>query len=215
MFRWPIAFTLCALLMAGCEDRHRRAVRREVTRRGLEDNSQAEASEGAGPTSDRRQPAESTSREVDLGTMGLTAPDDWIRNRPAISFILAEFSLPRAEGDAADARLTVSAAGGSIEENVERWRRQFGEKPEKESVQQVEISGVQVTVSDFSGIYSDQPGPFATPVKRADYRMLGAIIPLEKQLYFVKCYGPKKTLAERADEFDAFLRSLRSKQSAR
>ena len=47
---------------------------------------------------------------------------------------------------------------------------------------------------------------------RPDYRMLGAIfqIPGDGRLYFVKCYGPKKTIAARADEIKGFLKSLRS-----
>jgi hypothetical protein len=40
--------------------------------------------------------------------------------------------------------------------------------------------------------------------------MLGAIIDLgEEQLYFLKAYGPAKTLAAHADEFRALLQSLK------
>jgi len=147
-------------------------------------------------------------REVSLGRMGLSAPEGWLRKPPAVDFILAEFILSRAEGDAADVRLTVSSVGGSVEQNVDRWRGQFGGKPQKESLDRVEIAGVEVTLVDFCGTYVDQRGPFAPTVERPDYRLLGAIIPLEGRLYFVKCYGPRKGMAARAEEFRAFVRSL-------
>jgi len=115
-------------------------------------------------------------REVSLGRMGLSAPEGWLRKPPAVDFILAEFILSRAEGDAADVRLTVSSVGGSVEQNVDRWRGQFGGKPQKESLDRVEIAGVEVTLVDFCGTYVDQRGPFAPTVERPDYRLLGAIL---------------------------------------
>ena len=46
---------------------------------------------------------------------------------------------------------------------------------------------------------------------RPDYRMLGAIfqVPGDDRLYFIKCYGPKKTITARADEIKGFLTSLK------
>ena len=39
--------------------------------------------------------------------------------------------------------------------------------------------------------------------------MLGAIFETDGRLNFVKCYGPSKTMAARADEIKGFLRSLK------
>jgi hypothetical protein len=64
-------------------------------------------------------------------------------------------------------------------------------------------------VVDFSGTFNDQRGPFAPAVECPDYRMLGAIFDVDGQLHFIKCYGPSKTMAARADEFRAFVRSLK------
>jgi len=227
MIRWAVAFALCALLTSGCGNRHRPVVRSSQPDPGPEATSRVESPEPPGRTTNREQPvgpfggASAMShrweggREVSLGRMRLTAPESWQRKRPAVNFILAEFSLPRVEGDAADGRLTVSLMGGSVEGNVDRWRGQFGGKPQKESLDRVEIAGIEVTLADFSGTYVDERGPFAPVVQRPDYRLLGAIIPLEGQLYFVKCYGPQKSMAERADEFHAFVRSLRLGASPR
>jgi hypothetical protein len=210
MVRCLIALAVCVLLTAGCGSRHRPVVRRSQSDPGREDSSQVESPETPDPTTRREPPDEIPGREVNLGRMCLTAPESWLRKRPAVSFILAEFSLPHVEGDAADGRLTVSEVGGSVEENVERWRGQFAGKPQEESEDQVEIAGIEVTLVDFSGTYIDRRGPMTPVVERPDYRLLGAILPIEGQLYFLKCYGPERTVAERADEFHAFVRSLGS-----
>jgi hypothetical protein len=147
--------------------------------------------------------------EMDLGAIRLTAPKTWVRKPPLVNFILAEFSLPRAEGDPADARLTVTIAGGTIDENVSRWRQQFGEKPEKEAKEQVEVGGTRVSVVDFAGTYHDQRGPMAPAAECPGYRMLGAIFEAGGQMHFIKCSGPAKTVSAHAAEFRSFLESLK------
>lgn len=146
--------------------------------------------------------------EASFGSIRLTAPAGWTRQPPRNQFVAAEFTLPKAEGDEADGRLTLSLAGGSIKENVERWRSQFGDKPEKDSEQELTIAGCQVTVVDFVGTFSDQPGPFAPAVERPGYRMLAAIVPIGEQLHFIKAYGPHKTMGDHEDAFHAFLQTL-------
>ncbi len=99
------------------------------------------------------------SREVDIGTLCLTAPDEWVRREPSSQFLLTEFALPKAEGDAEDGRLTVSSAGGTVADNLTRWKGQFGGKPDKESQETIEVAGVKISVVDYTGTFSDQRGP--------------------------------------------------------
>lgn len=148
---------------------------------------------------------------VAVGAVQLTAPEGWVRQQPRNEFVNAEFTLPKAEGDPRDGRLTVSTAGGSIDANVDRWRGQFGDKPKKDEREELEAGGLKVTVIDLAGSYNDQPGPFAPGVQREGYRMLAAIIPVGDQLHFVKAYGPEKTMAEHEDAFHAFVQSVRKK----
>ncbi|MCU0961458.1 MAG: hypothetical protein MUF48_15285 [Pirellulaceae bacterium] len=119
------------------------------------------------------------SRDVEIGSMLLVAPDDWIRREPSSQFLITEFSLAKAEGDADDGRLTVSTAGGTVEDNVARWKGQFGDQPETEA--------------------------------QETYRMLGAVIPLDGQLFFIKAYGPAKTVAAHEDRIRQFIRSVKPK----
>ena len=155
--------------------------------------------------------AEALGVEVDLEAIRLTGTDKWVRKQPRSTFVRAEFALPKAEGDAQDGRLTVSTAGGTIQDNLDRWRKQFGGQPTKESKDELEVAGTKITVVDFSGTYADQAGPFAPAVERAGYRMLGAVIPVKGELYFVKAYGPEKTMAAQTESFRAFLKTLKVK----
>ena len=53
--------------------------------------------------------------------------------------------------------------------------------------------GLEITLVDISGDFQDQRGPFAPATTQPGSRMLGAIIPVEGELYFIKAVGPEKT----------------------
>ena len=146
---------------------------------------------------------------VELDKITLTAPPGWDRRAPSSGFVLAEFYLPKVEGADRDGRLTVSTAGGDLEANIERWRSQFGGKPEKESRRTTNADGLEITLVDYSGEFNDQRGPFAPATPQPGSRMLAAIIPIEGELFFVKAVGPEKTIAKYADEFVAFVESVK------
>jgi hypothetical protein len=158
-------------------------------------------------------PLDTSGGEVKLEALTLTAPEGWGRRQPQSSFIDAEFVLPKAEGDDADGRLTVSRAGGSVEANIERWKGQFtnlqAAKEEK-----IDAGGIEATLVDLSGEFDDKRGPFAPAVARADYRMIAAIIPVGEQLHFVKATGPQKTLESHAEAIKNFVRSAKRNDSA-
>jgi hypothetical protein len=130
--------------------------------------------------------AEQTDGKLALDRLVFAVPEGWQRKPASSGFVLAEFALPKAEGDEADGRLTVSVAGGSIEANIDRWREQFGNNPERAEEGRKEIGGLSVTIVDFSGEFNDQRGPFAPATRRSGYRMLAAIIPVDGELHFVK-----------------------------
>jgi hypothetical protein len=148
---------------------------------------------------------------VELDKVTLVAPAGWERRTPSSGFVLAEFYMPKAAGADKDGRLTVSTAGGDIEANIERWRSQFGNKPETESRKTIEAEGLEITLVDFTGEFSDQRGPFAPATASPGSRMLAAIIPIEGELYFVKAVGPQKTMDAHADEFMAFVESVKKR----
>lgn len=154
------------------------------------------------------------SREVEIGPMMLTAPQEWVRRQPSSQFLITEFTLPKPDDGTDDGRLTVSTAGGTIEDNLARWRGQFGGQPETQSQETLDVGGVAITLVDYSGTFTDSLGMFAPGPQRPDYRMIGAVIPLGGQLFFVKGYGPAKTIEANAARIHAFLESLKPLQPA-
>ena len=174
---------------------------------------------GMNPHSGMQMPAggsdvklENTGK-LDFDSVHFTVPKSWVPKAHSPMF-QAEFAIPRAEGDQQDGRLTVGQFGGTLEDNVDRWKKQFGNKPDKENEETLDAGGVKIVLVDFTGTFSDSSGPMmmAGPsVSHPDYRMFGAIFPVPggDRLCVVKCYGSKKTITARADEIKGFLRSLK------
>ncbi|MBI85479.1 MAG: hypothetical protein CMJ81_19980 [Planctomycetaceae bacterium] len=147
----------------------------------------------------------------------MKVPVSWVRKQPRVKIIELEFSIPKVEDDQRDGRLTMMAAGGSLQQNVNRWLGQFRDARPKKDVggnvaQRLKAGGKTIHLVDISGTYQDRRGPFAPPTSREGYRMLGAIIETAKlgqTLYFCKFYGPQTTVAANEKSFMQMLESLK------
>jgi hypothetical protein len=137
-----------------------------------------------------------------------------MRERPPISFILAQFSLPRAAGDKSDAQLTVTSPGEHNPTAIERVREQLKENPEEGSVEHLQIAGNEVVLVDSTGDYNDdeeeESDPSSKPENEGRYRALNAMVFLGDKVYILNCTGPEKTVTERAGEFRAFLQTMKA-----
>jgi hypothetical protein len=153
----------------------------------------------------------------DIGSKhSLTAPADWVKKEPRSRIVEYEFEIPKAEGDELPGRVTVMGAGGGVEANVARWKGQFKseEGDVKADIKQSKVAEQDIHFVDIKGTYVDKPSPFAqTPgVDRANYRMIGAIITTEGGgQYFVKAYGPAKTMEKALPGFQKMLDGLKAK----
>ena len=151
------------------------------------------------------------------GKLTLTAPEGWTKKPPASRIVEAELATPPAKGDETPGRLTAMGAGGSVEENITRWAKQFpgeGGAAAKPKLDKLSVGGAEVQIVDLSGTYEDKPGgPFAGKgVMRENYRMLGAIIQTKDAgNYFLKLYGPKATIGEAEKGFHEMIKSLKVK----
>lgn len=150
---------------------------------------------------------------IPLGSgLEFAPPEGWSRQQPRSSMVETEFAIEAVEGDKDRGRATVMSAQGTIEANIERWQDQFSERPEAK-VEKIEAAGKEITMVDLAGTYKDQPGPFAPAVERPDYRMLAAIIPTDDRgNYFIKFYGPKKTVAANEQAFRQLIASIKPRQ---
>src|SRR5438309_1885424 len=86
------------------------------------------------------------------------APDGWRQSPPSSSMRVAEFTLPRAAGDAEDAQLVVyyfGGSGGSVDANMQRWVGQIqqpdGRPSSAASKKETRtVNGLAVTLVDVS-----------------------------------------------------------------
>jgi hypothetical protein len=153
-------------------------------------------------------------RTIFVGQKKMTAPENWVPKPPAMQMIAQEFSVPAAEGDQQDGRVTVMVAGGSIEANLDRWMNQFAQPDgsktsDRVKVEKKTVGGQEVHLADLSGTYHDSRGMMGPAVDRPDYRMLAAIIPTAEGNYFIKFYGPKKTVSQNENAFHTMIEGLR------
>jgi hypothetical protein len=151
------------------------------------------------------------------GQLQLKAPATWVRKKPQTAIIEYEFAVPASQGDTTDGRLTVMGAGGGVDANIDRWYGQFtqpdgGSTRDRAKVKKIKAAGDDVHLVDISGTFRDQRGPMAPAVERPKYRMLAAII-ITKSAgnYFVKLYGPERTIADQEKAFVAMIEGLAHK----
>lgn len=172
-----------------------------------EETAGSGAQESRGPESAEVEAGRGTFLER-LAAHGVEAsiPRAWREVSGRSPLRLGTFVLERAEGDAADAEISVVVAKGSEEANVERWRNQFEEKPEA-SMASREAGGLRITVAEMEGTFlgAGTPAPGT--------RLWCAIVrvPGRSDLVFFKAWGPSKTMERWRTSFDEFLASIRPK----
>lgn len=145
------------------------------------------------------------------GKLEMSMPEGWKKVRPNVGIIEYEFAIDPAEGDKDPGRATMMGAGGSIDANIDRWRAQFS-KLESDQVEKEKISEQDVHIVELQGTYRDQRGPFAPATVKENYTVLAAIISTKNSgNYFLKFYGPKKTIGENKEKFLKMVNSLKTK----
>jgi gluconolactonase len=173
-----------------------------------DDGSTAAADAGSKPSPG--QPS-----ELKLEVISFQVPVGWQRvNPPSVRILDAEFSIPRAEGDEFDGRLTLMAAGGGLDASIARWSSEFTQEPGLGPKTETMTLGTnEVQWVDIRGIYNGPanraPGtPAIEP--RPDYRMVAVVVPLtDSHAFYIKLTGPKATVAARLDELKDFVRSAK------
>lgn len=103
----------------------------------------------------------------------------------------------------------MSQAGG-VEANLKRWASQMGRGDiDSQAIIQlpdISILGKQCKMLDITGTYVDMQG-----TTHENYRLLGAVCPLENKTLFVKMTGPEKEVAIQKDNFIKLCNSIAPK----
>jgi hypothetical protein len=155
---------------------------------------------------------------VSVATLKYDVPQGWVAKPPASSMRVAEFTLPRAAGDAEDASLAVfffGGQGGSVQANLDRWIGQMTQpdgRPSKDVARTTRLSprGLPITLVDLGGTYVAEVSPGSTErFNKPGFRLRAAVVETSDGPYFVKLTGPEKTVARWDDAFMNFLKSLR------
>jgi len=150
-------------------------------------------------------PVQPTGGPVAIAGVTFPIPESFHPEPPANRMRAAQFALPHAEGDAVDAELTFSLAGGDLEGNVARWEGFFEGSPKAE-VEKTEIGGKSVAFVTIRGTlkdgFRDVPGPLA------DFVQYTAIVQAPQGQVFVKALGPARTLELHKEALDAMVRGL-------
>lgn len=152
-------------------------------------------------------------------TLRFEMPKGWVPKAPSSSMRVAEFVLPKADGDAEDATLTVYSfpgGGGTIEANLERWIGQMSQpdgKPSKDLAKTTTLTstaGVKMTLVDVPGTYIAEVSPGSTErFNKPGFRLRAAVVETTAGPYYVKLTGPAKTVEKWDASYTSFLKSMK------
>ena len=152
------------------------------------------------------------------GALSYEVPDGWTAAPASSSMRVAEFTLPRADGDPEDGEAVIyyfQGAGGSVQANLDRWTDQMLQPDGRSSrdlatTQQLTVNGLAVTQVDVSGTYVAEimPGQSADRHHKPDYRLVAAVIETAAGPYFLKISGPRDTIGRWEDSIAAFVGSM-------
>ena len=150
---------------------------------------------------------------VQLGDSGrsITVPKSWKQQEPESKMRMAEFKVPKAEGDAEDGDLSIFRmfGGGGTDANIDRWASQMGGKDSLKSKRNMKTAaGQEAIVVDLEGTYTAMTFK-GTGTPQAGYKMLGAVIITDKGEFYIKVAGPKNTIDANKKAFDAMVESFK------
>ncbi|HTE16959.1 MAG TPA: hypothetical protein VK689_01095, partial [Armatimonadota bacterium] len=161
---------------------------------------------------------------LSLGNVTGTVSGEWTAQPAGGQFRLAQFAIPKAEGDTAPALLIVfhfgRGGGGSVEDNVRRWTGMMRQPNGGDSARLAkrdlkEREGLRISTMDLSGTYLERPFPMSDQfTERPNYRMLAAIIETTAEgaegPYFIRLVGPAKSVTAAQPGWDAMIASLKA-----
>lgn len=152
------------------------------------------------------------------GDLHFKVPDGWVTSTPSSKMRVAQFKLPKADGDNEDAELVLyyfgANQGGTAEANIDRWismmqQADAASSKDKAKKETLTVNGMKISTVDVSGRYTAEMAPGSGKFyDNANYRLRGAVIETPKGNYFLKLVGPAKTVGRWEQSFTDYLKSL-------
>ena len=154
-------------------------------------------------------------------SLKFTVPPGWIEEERTSSMRVAQYRLPKAEGDTENGSVVLyyfgQGQGGSTAANIERWVGQMkqadgGSSKAVAKEEHFEVNGLKVTTVDVGGTYVAETTPGSgTLENKPAYRLLAAVVETPNGSYFVKLLGPEKTVVRWNESFFGFVKSFELK----
>jgi hypothetical protein len=147
-------------------------------------------------------------------------PPGWVEEERTSSMRLAQYRLPKAEGDTEDASLVLyyfgQGQGGSVTANIDRWLAQMkqadGSAVKGSKDEHLVANGLKVTMIDLSGTYVAETAPGSgTFNNKPGYRLRAAVVETPNGNYYLKLVGPEKTVAQWNEPFLSYINSFEFK----
>jgi hypothetical protein len=145
-------------------------------------------------------------------------PEGWTSKPLSSKMRLADFVLPKAEGDLEDATLVVTffgGQGGTVRANFDRWLTQM-EQPDGRASKDLAKTSVLKThdltlsIMDLPGTFVAEKAPGSTEhYNKPGFHLRAAVIEGKGGPYFIRLVGPAKTVAKWDAAVQAFFKSLR------
>lgn len=155
------------------------------------------------------------------GELRFQAPAGWMTETPTSAMRVAQYKLPKAEGDKEDGSLVLyffgATQGGSPQANIDRWISQMQQpdgspSKDKAKTEQTTINGLKVTSVDVTGTYTAEMAPGSKSFHDdANWRLRAAVIETPKGNYFVKLTGPAKTVTRWEQAYNDYLKTFEFK----
>src|SRR5258707_15496999 len=155
------------------------------------------------------------------GDLHYEVPDGWVAGQPTSKMRVAQFKLPKADGDNEDAELVLyyfgANQGGTAEANIDRWISQLQQadgssSKDKAKTESLTVNGLKITTVDVAGRYTAEMAPGSGKFyDNANYRLRAAVIETARGNYFVKLVGPAKTVGRWEQSFTDYLKSFEFK----
>ena len=183
----------------------------------------------AAPTAEEAAPAPalpaadgSAALAGGAGKAQWTAPPAWAVEAPSSSMRVAQWELPAPAGKEAECAMFHFSGGGGVDDNINRWIRQFdrpgtpadgsGSPPDGDRAI-LEVNGVKVTMARTQGTFKTQGVTMAGPVERKEnYALFAAIFEAPGDPYFLKCVGHTEVIAAEEKAMVGLVNSFIPKQ---
>jgi hypothetical protein len=157
--------------------------------------------------------------EVEIAGMKSKTPDSWKEERTTSEMRLAQFKVPKADGDSEDAELIIfyfKGGSGSAEQNMARQLAKFKPAEGKEKVEakvdKIKVGKIEAPIQDITGTYLKKDRPFdpaAKAVEKTNFRQLYVPLVTDNGDYYPTLVGPAKTIEKHKKDFEEFLKNFK------